>query len=259
MAPVYPVTTLPESEFNDIPLSNMRRVIASRLSESKQQIPHYQLTMSVRMDKLLAYVVLKAPLLTIYLSRLRKALNNTLPPESKLSVNDLIVKSAAATLMRVPEVNAQWHGDFIRQFKHADISVATATPSGLITPILTKADTKGLLSISQAIKDLVARARKNELKPHEFQGGTFTISNLGMYGITSFNAIINPPQSAILAVGTTERVLIPSSTDDGQAYEVANMLQATLSCDHRVVDGALGAQWMQAWKKIVEQPLELLL
>jgi len=217
-------------------------VIAERLSESKRTIPHYQLTMAVNMDKMIA---------------LRQALNSTIPPEAKLSLNDLLIKSVAVALLRVPEVNSQWHQDVIRQFRHADISIATATPSGLITPIVSRADTKGLRTISSEVKELVGRARKGELKPHEFQGGTFTISNLGMYGITAFNAIINPPQSAILAVGTSERMVVPAVS--GEGVETANVMQATLSCDHRVVDGATGAMWMQAWRKIVEQPLELLM
>jgi len=189
--------------------------------------------------------------------KLRQALNASRDSKDKISLNDFIVKATAAAIQDVPEVNSSWQKEFIRQYANADICVATATPNGLITPILFKVETKGLATISKEIKELARRARENALKPHEFQGGTFTISNLGMYGIDQFNAIINPPQACILAVGATKKKVIP--TEDGEGYIVANMMSGTLSCDHRMVDGAMGSQWLQAWKAKLENPLLLML
>ncbi|CAG8451584.1 13187_t:CDS:2 [Acaulospora colombiana] len=236
-------STAPDVEYTDIPLSNIRKVIAERLSESKQLIPHYYLTIEVDVDRLL---------------KLREELNKDSNGKYKLSVNDFIIKSAALALQDVPEANSSWHGDFIRQYHDADISVAVATPSGLITPIVKKAQAKGLASISKQVKELADRAREGKLAPQEYQGGTFTISNLGMFGIKSFTAIINPPQSCILAVGTTQQKLVPDSSRE-TGYRIANTMHVTLSCDHRIVDGALGAQWLSAWRSYMENPIKLIL
>ncbi|RKP25020.1 2-oxoacid dehydrogenases acyltransferase-domain-containing protein [Syncephalis pseudoplumigaleata] len=225
-----------EAAYEDIPLTNMRKVIAKRLTEAKQQIPHYYQTIEVKMDKIN---------------------KQTSEGKYRLSVNDFIIKASALALKEVPEVNSAWQGESIRRYKTADICVATATPAGLITPIVAKADTKGLAEISNQVKELAGRARKNELMPHEYQGGSFTISNLGMYGIQSFTAIINPPQSCILAVGSTEQKVVPSPT--GEGFVVQDVMKVTLSCDHRVVDGAVGAQWLQAWKKYMENPVTMML
>ena len=172
-------------------------------------------------------------------------------------MNDFVVKAAAKALLKVPEVNSSWNDEFIRQFHSADVSVAVATPRGLITPIVYSAEKRGLSDISSAIKDLSARAKEGKLKPQEFQGGTFSISNLGMFGIKQFTAIINPPQSCILAVGATQKVVVPDSSEKG--FKEANVMHVTLSCDHRVVDGALGAQWLQSFKGYMEDPVTMLL
>ena len=225
------------ASFVDIPLSSMRKVIANRLTQSKQEIPHYYLSVDIQMDKII---------------ELRSKFNSTAVlqetfGEFKLSVNDFIVKAAGLALKKVPECNSAWYGDFIRQYETVDICVAVATPSGLITPIIPAADTKGLVAISGKVRELASRARINKLKPEEYQGGTFTISNLGMYGVDSFTAIINPPQSCILAVGATKPV------GDIQKMTV------TLSCDHRVVDGATGARWLAQFKKFLEDPEQMIL
>ncbi|KAJ1976891.1 pyruvate dehydrogenase complex dihydrolipoamide acetyltransferase component (E2), partial [Dimargaris verticillata] len=235
--------TASAAAYTDTPVSNMRRVIATRLTESKQQHPHYYLTVEVTMDKI---------------NKLRAALNETANGEYKLSINDFIIKASAQAMHKVPEVNSAWHGDFIRQHHTVDISVATATPSGLITPIIFGAETQGLAGISNTMKELAGRARANSLKPHEYQGGTFTLSNLGMLGIDSFTAIINPPSSCILAIGTSTQKLVPDATA-AQGFKVVSVMKATMSCDHRVVDGAVGAQWLKAWKELMENPLKLLL
>ncbi|CAG8676972.1 16353_t:CDS:2, partial [Cetraspora pellucida] len=233
----------PSSSYTDIPLTNMRKIIASRLSESKQSIPHYYLTIEVEVDKLL---------------ELREVLNKDSDGKYKISVNDFVIKSSASALMAMPEVNSTWHNDFIRQYNHADISVATATPTGLITPIIRNTQAKGLETISKQVKELAVRAKEGKLAPHEYQGGSFTISNLGMFGIKNFTAIINPPHSCILAVGTTQKKLIPDSSME-VGYRIATTMHVTLSCDHRVVDGALGSQWLNIWRTYIENPLKLLL
>lgn len=176
----------------------------------------------------------------------------------KLSVNDFIIKAAAMTMKEVPEVNSAWLDSVIRRYHNVDISVAVSTPSGLITPIVKNAHQKGLASISQSVKDLAAKARQNKLQPQEYQGGTFTISNLGMYGVKSFTAIINPPQSCILAVGATEKRMVPDS-DSEKGFAVVQTMHVTLSCDHRTVDGAVGAQWLAKFKENLENPLNLML
>jgi pyruvate dehydrogenase E2 component (dihydrolipoamide acetyltransferase) len=231
------------AEFEDVPTSNMRRVIAKRLAESKQQVPHYYLTVECNMDRLL---------------KLRQVFNKASEGKSKLSVNDFIVKASALALADVPEANSAWLGETIRTYKKADISVAVATPTGLITPIIKDAGAKGLAAISAETKSLAAKARDNKLKPDEYQGGSFTISNLGMFGISHFTAIINPPQSCILAIGKTEPKLVPAP-EDPKGFKTVNVMNVTLSSDHRTVDGAVGARWLQAFKGYIENPLTFML
>ena len=227
-----------------VPNSSMRKIIAKRLSESKATIPHFYVAMDIELDALLD---------------LRAKLNARAPKDGpgayKLSVNDLIIKAAAVTLRRVPGVAASWTEDAILRFNDIDISVAVAIPDGLITPIVKNADTKGLAAISNEMKDLGARAKAGKLKPEEFQGGGFSISNMGMYGVSHFAAIINPPQAGILAVGAgTQRAVVK-----GGALAIATVMTCQLSVDHRVIDGSLAAEWMAAFKAIVEDPLSLML
>ena len=177
------------------------------------------------------------------------------PGAFKLSVNDMVIKAVAATLRRFPGVNAMWTDDAILQFQDVDISVAVSTPAGLITPIIRKADQKGLATISNEMKDLAARAKSGKLKPEEFQGGGFSISNMGMFGVSNFSAIINPPQAGILAVSAGEKRPV---VKDGQ-LAIATVMTVTLSVDHRAIDGALAAEWVSTFKSIVEDPLSLML
>jgi pyruvate dehydrogenase E2 component (dihydrolipoamide acetyltransferase) len=227
-----------------VPLSTMRRVIARRLTESKQQVPHFYLTVDCVIDRLLAG---------------RAALNAKSPEKGpgafKLSVNDFVIKSVAVALRQVPAANASYSDDGILMWDNVDVSVAVAIPGGLITPIIRNADAKGLAQISNEMKDLAARAKDGKLKPEEFQGGGFSISNLGMFGIKEFGAVINPPQGAILAVGAGEQRPI---VKDG-ALAIATVMSCTLSVDHRVIDGAVGAEFLAAFKRIVEDPLAMLL
>uniref|UniRef100_A0A8C3VBZ6 Acetyltransferase component of pyruvate dehydrogenase complex n=1 Tax=Catharus ustulatus TaxID=91951 RepID=A0A8C3VBZ6_CATUS len=232
----------PEGTFTDIPISNIRRVIAQRLMQSKQTIPHYYLSIDVNMGKVLV---------------LRKELNQVSSANVKLSVNDFIIKASALACLKVPEANSSWLDTVIRQNHVVDVSVAVSTPAGLITPIVFNAHIKGLAAISQDVASLAAKAREGKLQPHEFQGGTFTISNLGMYGIKNFSAIINPPQACILAVGSSKEILVPADNEKG--FDVASMMSVTLSCDHRVVDGAVGAQWLAEFKNFLEKPVTMLL
>ncbi|KAG0230752.1 pyruvate dehydrogenase complex dihydrolipoamide acetyltransferase component (E2) [Mortierella sp. GBA43] len=231
----------PGAAYTDIPLTNMRKIIAQRLTESKQNIPHYYVTVECEMDKVL---------------KLREVLNKASEDKYKLSVNDFIVKASALALKAVPEANSSWLNDSIRQYHSADICVATSTPTGLITPIVSSAETKGLATISSQVKDLATRARAGKLAPHEYQGGTFTISNMGMYGVKHFTAIINPPQSCILAVGSTEKRVVPGEDGD---VRTASFMAVTLSSDHRTVDGAVAAQFLKAFKGFIENPLKMLL
>lgn len=233
----------PAAEYVDEPTSNMRKVIGKRLSESKQQIPHYYLTVEINMDRLM---------------KLRSVFNKASEGKSKLSVNDFIVKAAALALGDVPEANSAWLGDQIRTYKNADICVAVATPTGLITPIVKDAGHKGLATISAETKALAAKARDGKLKPEEYQGGSFTISNLGMFGIDHFTAIINPPQSCILAVGATTPKLVPAP-EDPKGFKTINAMNVTLSSDHRTVDGAVGSKWLNAFKGYLENPLTFML
>lgn len=191
--------------------------------------------------------------------KLREVFNKTLADKgAKLSLNDFIVKAVACALKDVPEANSAWLGEVIRQYSKADISVAVATPNGLITPIVKDAGNKGLAIISAEAKALAKKARDGKLAPHEYQGGTFTISNLGMYDISHFTAIINPPQSCILAVGTTQPTIVPAPEEE-RGFKTVNIMKATLSSDHRTVDGAVGARWMTAFKGYLENPLTFML
>jgi pyruvate dehydrogenase E2 component (dihydrolipoamide acetyltransferase) len=212
--------------------------------EAKSTIPHFYITMDIEIDALLT---------------LRSQLNAKSPKDGagafKLSVNDLVIKAAAVTLRRVPRVNASWTEDAIAVYDDVDISVAVSIPEGLITPIVRRADQKGLAAISNEMKDLGARAKSGKLKPEEFQGGGFSISNMGMYGVSDFSAIINPPQAAILAVSAGQ----PRPVVKDGALAIATVMTCTLSVDHRVVDGALGAEWMAEFKRIMEDPMSLML
>ncbi|PAL25533.1 pyruvate dehydrogenase complex dihydrolipoamide acetyltransferase [Sphingopyxis sp. GW247-27LB] len=220
-------------------LSNMRKTIARRLTEAKQTIPHIYLTVDIQLDKLL---------------KLRGELNAALEPQGvKLSVNDLLIKALAKALIQVPKCNVSYAGDQLISYSRADISVAVSVPAGLITPIITGADEKSVSKISTEMKELAARAKEGKLQPHEYQGGTASISNMGMFGITQFDAVINPPQGMIMAIGAGEKR--PWIVDD--AVSIATVMSATGSFDHRAIDGADGAQLMQAFKQIVENPLGL--
>jgi len=225
-------------DYSDIDLTNMRKTIANRLCESKNNIPHYYLTRSIKTDNVNA---------------LRKQLNAI--SDVKISVNDFVIKAASLACLKVPEANSAWMGDKVRQYNVVDMSIAVATPNGLITPIVFDAHAKGLAQIASDTKRLAAKARDGKLQPAEFVGGTFTISNLGMMGIDHFTAIINPPQSCILAVGGATERLVRADTELG--YEVINEMKVTLSCDHRVVDGAVGAQWLQAFAGFLENPITM--
>ncbi|WP_447991894.1 pyruvate dehydrogenase complex dihydrolipoamide acetyltransferase [Achromobacter spanius] len=222
-----------------VPHTGMRRAIARRLTESKQNVPHFYLSVDCKMDALLA---------------LRSQANHG--GAVKLSVNDFIVRAAALALREVPEVNVSWHDDAIEYHAGADISVAVATDGGLVTPIVRDADVKPLSAIAAEIVELAGRAKVNRLKPEEFTGGSLTVSNLGMYGITQFAAIINPPQAAILAVGAAERR--PVVGENGELV-AATVMTVTLSADHRAVDGAVGARWLAAFRKLIENPVRILL
>jgi pyruvate dehydrogenase E2 component (dihydrolipoamide acetyltransferase) len=233
-------TAPPAAAHEEIALSSMRKVIAKRLTESKQTIPHFYLSLDCELDALL---------------EMRTKLNAREGADYKLSVNDFVIKATALGLRKVPGCNASWGGDRIFQYKDIDISVAVAIEGGLITPIIRRADQKGLSTISAEMKDLARRAKDGKLKPEEFQGGGFSISNLGMYGIKEFQAVINPPQSCILAVGAGEQRPVVK----GGEIKVATVMTCTLSVDHRAVDGALGAQFLAEFKKLIEDPLALLL
>lgn len=233
--------------YQEVPLDGMRRTIAARLTLAAQTIPHFYLTTDVEITRLIA---------------LREEANNAAPkdrdgnPVFKLSVNDFIIRALALALQAVPAANAVWAGDRILRFSHSDIGVAVALEGGLITPLIRHAETKPLGAISAEMKDLTARARSKKLKPAEYQGGAAAISNLGMYGVREFSAIINPPHATILAVGAARRQAVETN-DGGIAF--ASMLSLTLSCDHRVVDGALGAELLAAIKRLIEAPVTMLM
>jgi pyruvate dehydrogenase E2 component (dihydrolipoamide acetyltransferase) len=221
----------------------MRKSIAKRLTASKRDIPHYYLQIDCNLDALLD---------------IRKSVNEKAPKDGpgayKLSVNDFVVKAAALALIRVPGVNRSWTDTALLQHKHADVGVAVALEGGLITPIVFAAETKSLAQISREVKDLADRAKTKKLKLSEFEGGTFAISNLGMYGIKNFTAVINPPHAAILAIGAGEQRAIVRKG----AIAIANIMTVQMSCDHRVIDGALGAQWLEAFKGFIEDPVTML-
>jgi pyruvate dehydrogenase E2 component (dihydrolipoamide acetyltransferase) len=229
----------PAAQGEVVPHSTMRKVIARRLTESKQTVPHFYVDVDCEIDELL---------------KVRAEINEMLP-DAKVSVNDFVVRAAALALLKVPEVNSSWGDDGMKRYKSADISIAVAIEGGLITPIVRAAEKKGVAAISAEVKDLAARAKSNKLKPEEFQGGTFSISNMGMFGVRAFSAIINPPQAAILAVATGEKR--PVVKNDQLA--VATVMTLTLSADHRVVDGAVGAQFMKVLKELIEHPLRLVI
>jgi len=234
-----------EGSYDFVPHDGMRRTIAQRLTASTQTIPHFYLTIDCDIGKLVAA---------------REEINATAPkdkdgkPAYKLSVNDFVIKALALALQRVPEANVSWTDSGMLKHKHSDVGVAVALPGGLITPIIRSAETKSLSAISNEMKELAARARARKLKPHEYQGGTTSVSNLGMYGIKDFTAVINPPQSTILAVGTgEERAVVRNGK-----IEAAQIMSCTMSCDHRAVDGALGAVLIGAFKALIENPVMML-
>ncbi|OEO29420.1 pyruvate dehydrogenase complex dihydrolipoamide acetyltransferase [Devosia insulae DS-56] len=234
----------PEGSYDIVPNDGMRKVVAARLTEAKQTIPHFYLSLDCRIDALL---------------EAREQINAAAPlkdgkPTYKLSVNDFVMKAWAAALMKVPTANATWAGDSILYHKHADVAVAVAVPGGLFTPVVKACDTKSLRQISEEVKDLAGRARSKKLMPQEYQGGTSSVSNLGMYGIKNFQAVINPPHGTILAVGVGEERVY---AEKGQV-KVANFMTVTLSCDHRAVDGALGAEVLAAFKGLIENPVMML-
>ena len=232
--------------YEEMPLDSMRRTIATRLVEAKQTIPHFYLTADLNAGRLIA---------------MREEANAAAPKNKdgqsafKLSLNDFIIKAWAAALQRIPAANAVWAGDRILRFQHSDIGVAVALEGGLITPIVRNAEAKSLTAISAEMRDLAERARHKKLRPNEYQGGSSAISNLGMYGVREFSAIINPPHATILAVGATRRA--PVEADDG-SVKFISQLTVTLSCDHRVVDGALGAELLAAFKNFIEKPVTAL-
>jgi pyruvate dehydrogenase E2 component (dihydrolipoamide acetyltransferase) len=235
-----------DAAFVEVPLDGMRKTIAARLIQAKQTIPHFYLTADVEIGRFLA---------------MREEANAAAPkdpdgqPMFRLSVNDLIIKAWGVALQRVPEANAAWANDRILRFQHSDIGIAVAIDGGLITPIIRQAETKSLTAISAEMRELAERARSRRLKPHEYQGGSSAISNLGMYGVREFAAIINPPHATILAIGAARRQAVETA-DGGVAF--ASMMTVTLSCDHRVVDGALGAELLAAFKSLVETPVTML-
>ncbi len=231
--------------YEEIPHDSMRKTIARRLTEAASTIPHFYLTVDCDIDVLLAA---------------REAINAAAPknkdkqPAYKVSVNDFVVKALAVALQRVPDANVTWTEGSILKHKHSDVAVAVSIPGGLITPIIRKAETKGLAAIANEMKDFATRAKERKLKPEEYQGGASAVSNLGMFGMKNFTAVINPPQSSILAVGAGEqRVVVKKG-----APAVATIMTATLSCDHRPIDGALGAQLLSAFKQLIENPMGML-
>ena len=237
------------ASYEDIPASSMRKTIANRLVQSMNQNPHYFVSATLSVSKLL---------------KLRQALNGSADGKYKLSVNDFLIKACGVACKKVPAVNSSWREvggqTVIRQHNTVDISVAVATPIGLMTPIVRGVEGLGLQSISATVKDLGKRARDGKLKPEEYQGGTFTISNMGMNAaVERFTAVINPPQAGILAVGTTRKVAIPLDSEDGTGVEWDDQIVVTGSFDHKVVDGAVGGEWIREFKKVVENPLEMLL
>lgn len=237
-APVAAPAGSGASAFTEVPHSSMRRTIARRLAESKSTIPHFYLTVECRMERLLA---------------LRTEINAS--AHRKISVNDFIVRAVAVALREVPQANVGWTDTAMRQYAQADVAVAVSTDTGLITPIVRAADRKTLSQISAEIADLAARARAGQLRPEEYQGGSFSVSNLGMHGVGAFSAIINPPQAAILAVGASQQKPV---VENGE-LQVGMVMACTLSVDHRAIDGAQAAQWLAAFQRAIEAPLSMLI
>jgi pyruvate dehydrogenase E2 component (dihydrolipoamide acetyltransferase) len=231
---------IPPGSYDLIPLDGMRKTVARRMTDSFRDVPHFPLTIDIEIDELLAA---------------RTKINGLLEKSGvKVSVNDIVMKACAVALMKVPEANASYSPEGIAMHHHADIAMAVAIPGGLITPIIRKAETKGLAQIATEAKDLAARARDKKLKPEEFQGGTFSVSNLGMFGIKTFASIINEPQGAIMSVGAGEKRAVVK----GDEIVIANVMSVTLTCDHRVVDGAVGARFLAAFKEMLEEPLRMI-
>lgn len=234
-----------EGSYELVPNDGMRKVVAARLTESKQTVPHFYLTLDCKIDALLAA---------------REQINASAPkskegkPAFKLSVNDFVMKAWAVALQRVPTANATWAGDSILYHKRSDVAVAVSVPGGLFTPVVKSCDTKTLREISEEVKDLATRARNKKLAPHEYQGGSSSVSNLGMFGIKEFAAVINPPHGTILAVGVGEERVYP---ENGQ-IKIGQFMTVTLSCDHRAVDGALGAEVLGVFKGLIENPVMML-
>jgi pyruvate dehydrogenase E2 component (dihydrolipoamide acetyltransferase) len=231
---------IPAGSYDLIPLDGMRKTVARRMTDSFRDVPHFPLTIDLEIDGLLAA---------------RTRINSLLEKQGvKVSVNDMVMKAVAVALKRVPEANASYTPEGIAMHHHADIAMAVAVPGGLITPIIRAAETKGLAQIATEAKDLAARARDKKLKPEEFQGGTFSVSNLGMFGIKSFASILNEPQGCILSVGVGEKRPVVR----GDKLEIATVMTVTLTCDHRVVDGAVGARFLEAFKALIEEPLTMI-
>jgi len=231
---------IPEGSYDLIPLDGMRKTVARRMTDSFRDVPHFPLTIDLQIDRLL---------------EARGRINTMLEKDGvKVSVNDIILKACAVALKRVPEANASYSPEGIALHHHADIAMAVAVEGGLITPIIRKCETKGLAQIAQETKDLAERARTRKLKPEEFQGGTFSVSNLGMFGIKSFGSIINEPQGAILSVGAGTKQPVVR----GDQLAIATVMSVTMTCDHRVVDGATGARWLEAFKALIEEPLAMM-
>ena len=243
MADAQVLALYEKGSYEVVPHDNMRRVIAQRLTLSKQTIPHFRLTVDCAIDELL---------------RARERMNAASPKDGprayKLSVNDFVIKALALALAQVPAANVTWTEGGTLRHKYSDIGVAVAIEGGLFTPIIRHAELKSLSEISNEMRDLAARARKRRLAPHEYQGGTTSISNLGMYGIKNFDAVINPPHATILAVGASEKRAVVA----GDSVKVATLVSCTLSCDHRVVDGAVGAELLNAFKNLTEDPVRML-
>ncbi|HEY3026479.1 MAG TPA: dihydrolipoamide acetyltransferase family protein, partial [Pyrinomonadaceae bacterium] len=225
------------SPFRDVPMSEMRRTIARRLVTSIGPVPHFFLTTEIEMDRA---------------ADLRQALNE-IYPEQKISLNDIIIKATAWALIQHPDVNASFQDKVIRYYERADIGVAVATDNGLITPVIRSADLKSISDINSEVRELAERARARKLVPEEYTGATFSVSNLGMYGIDEFTAVINPPEGGILAVGA----MAPKPVVKDEKIAIRQMMRVTMSCDHRVIDGATGAQFLQSFKKAMENPLYL--
>lgn len=235
-----------DAEYKEIPVSSMRRTIGNRLTQSKQNLPHFYVTVDIDLTKA---------------NKLREVFNASLAGKegaTKLSINDFVMKAVALALAEVPEPNSALEGDVIKQYKKADISMAVATPNGLITPIIKDVGSKGLAAISVESKTLAKKARDGKLAPHEYQGGTFTVSNMGMFGVSHFTAIINPPQCCILAVSSPTPTMVPDESSE-KGWSTRQIMKVTLSSDHRVVDGAVAARWLQSFKGYLENPLTFML